>query len=170
MYMILQKCSLWKVAEVFFIEPAKTHFIKEISKKINLAHTSVKKHVLDLIDLGLIIKSTIEVFPGYKANRENADFIFYKKISNLIILKESKVINYLKEKYPKSIILFGSYNKGEDIETSDIDIFIDCKKFKADLKKYEKYLNRKIHLLFKEEINKKLIGNINQGIVLFGER
>ena len=170
MYMILQKCSIWKVAEIFFIEPTKTHFIKEISKRINLAHTSVKKHVLDLIDLGLIIRSTGEVFPGYKANRENPDFIFYKKISNLVALKESKVIDYLKEKYPKSIVLFGGYSRGEDIETSDIDIFIECKKFKADLKKYEKYLNRNIHLLFKEEVNKNLVGNIAQGIVLFGER
>lgn len=168
--MILQKCSIWKVAEVFFIEPTKTHFIKEISKKIDLAHTSVKKHVLDLIDLRLIRKSNSEVFPGYRANRENPDFIFYKKIFNFVSLKESKVVDYLKEKYPQSIILFGSYSKGEDIETSDIDIFIDCKKFKSDLKQYEKYLGRKIHLLFKEETNKSLTGNINQGIVLFGER
>jgi predicted nucleotidyltransferase len=168
--MILQKCSLWKVAEILFIEPTKTHFIKEISKRINLAHTSVKKHILDLIDLGLVVKSNSEVFPGYKANRGNPEFIFYKKISNLISLKESKLTDFLGEKYPKSIILFGSYDKGEDIETSDIDIFIDCKKFKVDLKKYEKDLNRKVHLLFKEEVNKSLIGNINQGIVLFGER
>jgi len=167
--MILHKCSLWKVLEIFFLEPTKTHFVKEISRKISLAHTSVKKHILTLLDLSLIEKS-IQVFSGYRAARENPDFIFYKKISNLIMLKESGLIVKLKETYPKSIILFGSYDKGEDIETSDIDIFIESKKFKLELKKFEKILNRTIHLLFKEELNKKVLESVNQGTLLFGER
>ena len=71
---------------------------------------------------------------------------------------------------PKSIILYGSYNKGEDIESSDIDIFIDSKKFNINLEKYQKYLGRNIHLLFKEEASKSLIESINQGTIIFGER
>ena len=158
--MILQRCSLWKVAEIFFLEPTKTHYIKEISRKIELAHTSIKKHISVLLELGLIEKS-IQIFVGYKAVRENPDFIFYKKISNLIMLKESGLIESLKENYPKSIILFGSYDKGEDIETSDIDIVIDTKKFKLDLKKFEKLLKYKIeninaNLKPKEKIKKKI--------------
>jgi len=168
--MILQKCSLWNVAEVFFREPTKIHFIKEISKKINLAHTSVKNHLLVLIDLGFIEKVNSEPFKGYKAKRDNAEFIFYKKISNIINLKESGLVNTLKEKYPKSIILFGSYDKGEDIESSDIDIFIDSKKFQIDEKKPEKYLKRNIHLIFKDEMSNSLKSSINQGTLLFGER
>ena len=54
MYMIVQKCSLWNVAQVFFAEPTKTHHIKEISRRISLAHTSVKKHVIELVREGLI--------------------------------------------------------------------------------------------------------------------
>ncbi|MDO8623677.1 MAG: nucleotidyltransferase domain-containing protein [archaeon] len=168
--MILQKCSIWNVAEVFFIEPTKVHFIKEISKKINLAHTSVKNHLLTLIDLGFIEKVHSEPFNGYKAKRDGAEFIFYKKISNVIQLKESGLINTLKEKYPRSIILFGSYDKGEDIESSDLDIFLDSKKFQIDEKKFEKYLKRNIHLIFKDEISKSLKSSINQGTLLFGER
>ena len=34
---------------------------------------------------------------------------------------------------PKSIVLFGSYQKGEDIENSDIDIFVECKKEKLNI-------------------------------------
>ena len=169
MYMILQKCSIWRVAEIFFIEPTKVNYIKEISKKINLAHTSVKKHILTLDDMGLI-KETSQVFKGYKAIRENPDFVFQKKISNLIMLKNSGIIEYLKEKYPKSIILFGSYYKGEYIETSDIDLFVNSKKFGFNIKKFEEYLNRNIHLLFAEESNKKIIESINQGSIVYGER
>ena len=168
--MIVQKCSLWKVAEVFFIEPTKIHYIKEISRKINLAHTSVKNHLITLQEESLIEQSNEGIFKGYKAIRENPDFIFHKKMANLIFLKNSSLIEKLKEKYPKSIILFGSYDKGEDIESSDIDIFIDAKKFDLRTEEYKKKLNRNIHLVFKEEVGKDLIESINQGIILFGER
>ena len=167
--MILQKCSIWKVAEIFFLEPTKVHYIKEISRKINLAHTSVKKHILELVKAGLA-EETSQIFKGYKASRENPEFIFQKKISNLIMLKESGLLESLKEHYPKSIILFGSYDKGEDIESSDVDIFVNSKKLNLSLDKFEKYLNRTIHIIFKEEESRSLIESINQGSILFGEK
>lgn len=170
MFMIIQKCSLWKVAEIFFIEPTKVHFIKEISKKISLAPTSVRIHIETLLSENLIEKVKSAPFFGYKSLRENSDFIFQKKVSNLILLQESNLINKLKEKYPKSIILFGSYNKGEDIESSDIDIFVDLNKFKFDSSEFERSLKRKIHLIFRQEPNKSLLESINQGTLLFGER
>lgn len=170
MYIMLQKCSIWKVAGVFFIEPTKVHYIKGISKKINLAHTSVKNHINTLLELGLIEETNTEIFKGYKARRENPEFIFYKKIGNLLSLKSSNLIDLIKEHYPKSIILFGSYDKGEDIESSDIDLFIDSKKFKIDISKPENYLKRRIHLVFKDEVGKDLMESINQGSILFGER
>jgi predicted nucleotidyltransferase len=168
--MILQKCSLWNVATIFFVEPTKVHYIKEISRKINLAPTSVKKHIQELVKEGLIEETDKEIFKGYLAKRDNPEFIFYKKINNLISFKSSKLTDYLKEHYPKSIILFGSYDKGEDIETSDIDIFVESKKFKIDAEKFEKYLKRGIHILFKEDAEKSLLAGINQGTILFGER
>jgi predicted nucleotidyltransferase len=170
MYMIIHECSLWKVAEIFFTEPTKTHFIKEISRKISLAPTSVRVHLKKLIKYGLVKEVKSEPFNGFKATRENEEFIFEKKIANLILIKDSGLIEQLKEKYPKAIILFGSYNKGEDIETSDIDLFLDSKPFKFDKEKFEENLKRKIHIIFKEEANKSLIESINQGTILFGER
>ena len=168
--MIIQKSSLWKVAEIFFIEPTKVHFIKEISRKISLAPTSVRKHLKTLINEGLIQKVESDPFRGYKAIRENPEFIFEKKIANLILIKSSKIIEKLNEKYPKSIILFGSYDKGEDIETSDIDLFIDSKTFKFNNQNFEECLNRKLHLIFKDKVDKGLIESINQGTILSGER
>lgn len=168
--MIIQKCSLWKVARIFFIEPTKVHFIKEISRRINLSPTSVKLHVETLKKEGLIENVASEPFNGFKALRENPEFIFEKKISNLIELKNSQIIEELKEKYPKSIILFGSYSKGEDIESSDIDLFVNSGSFNLDFEKFEKKLNKKIHIIFKEDANESLISSINQGIILFGER
>lgn len=39
------KSSIWKVFEIFVDEPLKINYIKEISRKIKLAPTSVKKHI-----------------------------------------------------------------------------------------------------------------------------
>lgn len=168
--MILQKCSLWRVAEIFFLEPTKVHFIKEISKKIELAHTSVKIHIRNLVNSGLVEETKSEVFKGYRAIRENPEFIYEKKIANLIALKNSEILGALKENYPKSVILFGSYDKGEDVESSDIDLFVDSKKFKFNQEKFEKILGRKVHIVFRGEADKSLINSINQGTILFGER
>ena len=72
---------------------------------------------------------------------------------------------------PKCIVLFGSFQKGEDIEQSDIDLFIESPKLKIDLKKFEKKMKRKIELHFKENFSKypkELKNNIINGTVLFG--
>ena len=170
MFMVLQNCSLWKVLSVFFAEPTKIHYIKAISKKIKLAPTSVKNHLKTLLDKGFLLKKKSEIYEGYKANRENSEFIFYKKIYNLTSIHESGLEKELKKNYPKAIILFGSYAKGEDTENSDVDIFIDSKTKKLEIEKFENALNRKIHLIFANEADKKLKGSVNQGIILLGEK
>ena len=72
----------------------------------------------------------------------------------------------------RAIILFGSYSRGEDISTSDIDIgIITPKKNQPELKNFEKKLKRKVQLHFKTNFNdypKELKNNISNGIVLDG--
>ena len=144
---MLQKCSILKIAEVFFNEPTKNHYLTEISKKGKLSHTSTKKHLQEL-KKQLIITESIEKkgsrkFPVFKAEINEANYKNYKKVSNLLTLKISNLTNFLKDNLmPKSIILFGSYSRGEDIEDSDIDLFLECKEEKLDLSKFEKKLNR----------------------------
>lgn len=173
---MLQECSIFKVLNVFWDEPTKPHYLIEISKKSKLAHTSVKNYILTLRKLD-IIKENIEKkgkrkYPIYLANLENEIYKFYKKITNLDKINNSGLIYYLKDNLmPKNIVLFGSYSKGEDIESSDIDIFVECKKEEIDLSKFEKQINRKIQLHFKENFNdypKELKNNIINGIVLSG--
>ena len=67
--------------------------------------------------------------------------------------------------------MFGSYQKGEDVEDSDIDLFIECKKEELDIKIFEKKLGRNIELHFNENFTsypKELKNNIINGIVLSG--
>jgi predicted nucleotidyltransferase len=94
-----------------------------------------------------------------------------KKINNLKELLEIELIETIEEEFmPKSIILFGSFSKGEDIEGSDIDIFVESEENEINLKKFEKKLFRKINLYFGDlkKLNKNLKENIINGIVLEG--
>lgn len=173
---MLQKSSIVNTLNVFFEEPTRRHSLIYISRKINLAHTSVKKNIKGLINLGFI-KKEIETkgtrkFPVYMANKEYKKFTQMKKIANLDSLLESGLIDFLEERLmSKCIVVFGSYSRGEDTEESDIDLFIESKKTEINCIPFEKKLKRKIELHFKESFKdypKELKNNIIQGIVLNG--
>ena len=169
---MLQKCSNIKVLEIFFREPTKVHFIREISRSISLAATSVKNHAKQLENEGLIAKIEHKPFTGYVAQRDDDIFRQYKQIYNLYSLIElkTKLINSLG---PKAIVLFGSYQKGEDIENSDIDLAVLSKvKKEMDLREFEKVLGRNIHLTFISDIGKiekNIQVNIKNGWVIYGK-
>lgn len=162
--------NIIRILEPFFLEPTTIHFIKEISRKINLAHPSVRNYVKKLLKYNLIKKEKSKPFDGIIANRED-NFIFHKRIYNLYSLKElTKLL--ISSYYPKLIVVYGSYSLGEDIEDSDIDIFIISKtKKEIDLNNFEKKLKRNIHIITVKELNdlnKNLKKKIWNGIVLYG--
>lgn len=166
---MIQKCSLLEVLEVFFKEPTRIHFIREISRRITLAPTSVKNHINSLLKAGMIIKKAGSPFNGVSANRDSEKFIFYKRAYNLASLFDLK--NFLQEDIsPKEIRIFGSYVRGEDTEDSDIDILV-ISKVKKELvhKDIEKKLERKLHFIVVsslKELEAPLQENILRGWVL----
>jgi len=171
LYHMVQKCSYLRVLEVFFVEPTTIHFIKGISRKIDIAPTSVRNYVKELLKQNLIRRKKAKPFDGFIANRENNDFLFYKRVYNLYSLKE--LTNYLiSTYYPKLIVVYGSYSLGEDVENSDVDILVVSKtKKEINLEKFEKKLKRKIHLMIIKDLNR-LASNLKKkiwsGIVLYG--
>lgn len=173
---MLQKYTMDKVAEIFYKYPGKEHYLKGISREIKLAHTSVKKHLEKLSKLSIITETTIKkgkrTFPVYKANIGNKTYSRYKSAYNLISMSESGIIDFLYDKLmPKAIVVFGSYQRGEDTEESDVDIFIECKKEEINISQFENKLCRKIQLHFKENFKdypKELKNNIINGVTLKG--
>mgnify|MGYP003987829595 FL=1 len=99
--------------------------------------------------------------------------MYLKRVDNLKQIYESKLLECLEQEFAGStIILFGSYSRGEDTENSDTDIaIIGRKEKKINLNKYEKLLDRRINLNFYEsfsKIHKNLKENLFNGIVLSG--
>ena len=75
-------------------------------------------------------------------------------VYNISSLLESNLIKYIQEKLmPKSIVLFGSYSRGEDLEESDIDLFVECKKENIDVSGFERKLKRRIQMHFNSDFS-----------------
>ncbi len=173
---MLQKSSMQRTLEIFYREPTKTHHLMNISKDTKIAHTSIKKNLKELTKQSiineLIEKKGSRKFPYYEANLENTEFKRLKMLYNLSLIFESGIIEFIDDELaPKTIILFGSFRRGEDTEDSDIDLFIECKREIFDLSLYEKKIGRKIELHFNEDFasySKELKNNILNGIVLIG--
>src|SRR3989338_1064115 len=142
---MLQKWSMYAVAKVFFDEPTKEHYLIEISRKAKVAHTSVAVQLSELKKQGLI-HETVEKkgsrrFPLYSANVESVEYRKYKKLANLYALQASGLLQALSDRFmPRALVLFGSYARGEDSETGDIDLFLQCKKSDFDCSLFEKKL------------------------------
>lgn len=85
------------------------------------------------------------------------------------------IINYLKENDAKCISIFGSYARGEEGPSSDIDIIVSfsTKKSLLDLIRIErelsKILNRKINLLTEKSISPYMIESIRKEMVIIYE-
>lgn len=168
---MIQKSSIEKVAEIFFQEPTKIHFIREIGKKADISQTPVRNSIKLLEKEGIIKKKKAEPFDGFIADRDDERFRFYKRAYNILSLLDLKDYIYSKI-HPISIVLFGSYSRGEDIESSDIDILV-ISKAKKDISflKYEKQLKRKINMMIienLEELDKIMKKKVYNGIVLQG--
>ena len=106
-------------------------------------------------------------------NRDNHEVMQLKRADNLKQIYESGLADFLEKEFAgATIILFGSYSRGEDIIGSDIDIAVVGRKDKKiDIEKYEKVLERDINLNFYDSfkgIHKHLKENLCNGILLTG--
>ena len=173
---MLQKSSITKVAGVFFDEPTARHYLVEISRKARLAHTSTKRHLIELKKASVIGESIEKKgsrkFPVYTAKISEKNYREFKKLYNMIMIRDSGLISFLKDRTtPRAIVLFGSYQRGEDTEDSDIDIFIESKEKDIETNQFSRKLRRNVQLHFRKSFKtypEELKNNILNGTVLEG--
>lgn len=159
-----------KVLELIFDFPTTRFHIRNISRIIKVSAPAVSKAVKGLEDEKLIINN--KGFLSEIYGDLNDKFKNQKRVYNLSRIYDSGLYDYIIDKFPlTTIILFGSYSRGEDVEKSDIDIAILSKEKKLNLENYEKRLNRKINIEFIDfkKISLELKENIINGIILKGD-
>ncbi len=148
---------------------------RQISKLLKVSPTAIAKSLplLEKENLVKIIKNKGINFTSIELNRDNQKTMLLKRVENLGFIYKSGLMECLENKFPGgTIILFGSYSRGDDTTTSDIDIAIIGRKDKeVNLTNYEKELQREIRINFYpsfKEIHKHLKENIFNGIVIAG--
>ncbi len=167
-----------RVLDTLFIYPTRVFSVREIARLEKISHPTASAALKKLSRMGLAkreIKENVSGIGGdilWKANQAGEMYKLYKKIANLEHIYLSGLIEHIAgQTAPNAIVLFGSYSRGEDVEKSDIDLFVASKEKHIDLKKYESLLHRKISLTFETDLRrlrKEFVNNIINGIILYG--
>lgn len=144
---------------------------RDIAKLLKVSPTAVGKSIKKLNKHVTTEKTKTINF--ISLNRDNPRTIQIKRTENLKQIYLSGLAEYLEEQLAGStIILFGSYSRGEDTVNSDIDLAVIERKNKLlKLELFEKKLERQININFYDswkDIHKNLKNNILNGIVLAG--
>lgn len=163
-----------RIKEYYFVNPGSKLRVREIEKHLGLPLPSVIRYCRELQDEGILTTIKMGNVVFYTADRTSRDFLLEKRLYNIKSIYGSGIIEFLNTGLGNPVvILFGSYSKGEDTETSDIDIYVEThSKKEISVKEFEKTLKRKIqifkHKNMKEINNLNLSNNIINGIILNG--
>ena len=161
-----------KIKEYFFYKPTTKLRVRQIEREMKLPLPSIIRYCKELEKEGILKMTEISGIRLYSADRTSGRYLIEKKLFNIKLIFESGLIEYLIKEYSNPVIVvFGSYAKGEDIEDSDIDLYIETsKKQTFNLEKFEKVLNRKIQIFNYRNIrgvpNIHLSNNIINGVIL----
>jgi|SRR3989338_2014856 len=148
---------------------------RQIANLLDVSPPAVMKALPELEREGFII---LQQDKGTKRwsielKRDHHRILQLKRVDNLKQIYESGFADFLEKEFAGgTLILFGSYSRGEDIINSDIDMAVIGRKDKQiDVTRYEKWLERTIHITcydsFKH-IHTHLKENLCSGIMLAG--
>lgn len=144
----LFKSKYKRILELFFQNPSKSFHVNIIIKKTAISSRLVVESLRDLEGLGILESKRIANSIHYKLQNGN---IAVKELKRFYFLNDDGLKEAVNEllKIPQitNIIVYGSMVKGEYDEQSDIDMcVIGVNIPQIDVKKYEKGLNRNLHL------------------------
>lgn len=148
--------------------------VRQLEREVKVPLPSAIRYTQELEKEGIIKKENIGGVNFYSADRISQHFLHQKKMFNFNQLFSLGLVQFLIEELSNpTIVLFGSYSRGEDLERSDIDLYLETtSKKKVDLTGFERQLHRKIQIFSSKNIhrveNKELRNNIVNGMVLNG--
>ena len=169
-----QKVLFW-----FFSFPDKEMSLNDLSQELRISKTTANRVVLDLVNMGFLKLEVLGRIWRIFCNKIHI-YNYSRKISyNLMMVYESGVLDEIHKlvQSPGSIILFGSYRKGDDNENSDLDMAVEVinndepKILELTTLKnfgYRKNVKVNLYIFSRNKIDLNLFANIANGIVLEG--
>ncbi len=164
------------IIRLFFDNPRRKYHIREVASLVGVAPRTAKKYLENMREMNLISLSKDKLYDSYVADMESIEFKSSKVFHIMKKIRDSGLVEFIERifNYP-TIILYGSASRGEDVEDSDIDIFVVAKKCEdVSVDKFSQAIGRKIHVMcmnesdFKSGKNSELINNVINGIVISG--
>jgi len=148
---------------------------RDIARQIGVSQPAVMKSlpILEKENLVKLKQDKESKRWAIEINKDNHKVLQLKRVDNMKQVYESGLADFLGHEFAgATIILFGSYSRGEDTLNSDIDIAVIGRKDKKfDVSNFETILERNININFYDSFNKihkNLKENIFNGIVLYG--
>ena len=163
------------ILRLFFVKAGTSLNQRQIANDLEVSPPAIKKALPELEKGGFIKRKKDKETKRWaiELNRDHHRIMQLKQADNLKLIYETGLADFLEKQFAgATIIVFGSYSRGEDIVNSDIDIAVIGRKDKRiDVIKYEKELRRQININFYnsfKSIHKHLKENLCNGIVLVG--
>lgn len=181
MIQLYQKITYFKVLELFLKKPYEKYYLREASRILKMSPMTVSRALKLLTKEKLLKKEKNKNQILYQGNLEYLPFKHLKIAYNLSWLGKRNVIPFLKEKLSglSTVVLYGSYAKGENDEKSDLDL-LAISAMKSDVSSVlSKKLGREVNILnftpaeWNNEAKKNralYLDIVTEGIVLFGTR
>lgn len=179
-YSFYDETPTQKILKVFFDFPEKEFSLTDLARIAKVSKSNVGKSLRLLDEQQLVRITRLSTILRIRADTLSVWFNKCKRAYNIRRIYETNLIDHLIHRYGglRCIILFGSFAKGEDLSSSDIDIAIEIEPWKhtkkesiiEDITEYTEILGKKIqvHLFNRKIVDKNVFRNIANGIRLFG--
>jgi len=111
----------------FFAFPEKEISLNDLVKSVNISKTTANKVVSKLVKEDFLKIQQIGKTWRISCDQKHSFNTFRKVPYNLELVYESGITEEILKAIPgvRCIILFGSYRKGDDVESSDLDIAVE---------------------------------------------
>lgn len=168
-----------KIMYWFFSYPNKEVSLNDLIKQVNISKTTAHKIVTLFIKEGFLKVDVLGKLWRIRCNEQHPFNSTQKIVYNLELIYEAEIIKTILKNIPHSrtIILFGSYRKGDDTQKSDIDIAVET----LDNEEVQIFTlgtipslgyrkNVKVNILKfnRNRVDLNLFANLVNGIVLYG--
>ena len=168
-----------RILNWFFSFPEREFSFNDVCEQTKTSKVTAKLVIQDLEKRGVLSKTIFVRVWHIKANMGSLNYIRAKIAYNLDRIYGTNLVDFVLNNYPqlRAIVLFGSFRKGEDISTSDLDIAIEVPgtpQMKIEtlgfIDKIDHRQNIKvnIHIFSRENVDLNVFANIANGIVLHG--
>ncbi len=181
MIQLYQKIKQLTILKLFIDNPHNSYYLRESARLLKMDPMTVKRALTLFVADGILLKKEEKNQILYKANIDTPAFRYLKISYNLSWLQNKGVPELLQHhmNMVTSILLFGSYAKGENNAESDVDILTISLSKIIPVAELSKLLKRDVNLInftpaqWSQQANTNkafYLDIILDGIVLYGTK